>query len=282
MTAADRTSKAPSSRLVTRLKRFFARPILSVAGRSKTEGVRDELSPAIDPSDLAIAQFAHDLRNLMTVMIGCAECMHQHVPEGKADREFRELLQAGERASMLTRELLLTARPRSIARSQIDLNQAVGSAFEMLARLAGDTIRVRLRVSAEPALIVADLADVERILLNLALNARDAMPDGGVLTIETSVIDNPSNDEYAVLGPHVRLVVSDTGRGMTPDVRARIFEPFFTTKETGTGVGMSSVSFTVRQLEGTLSVESQPNGGTSVIVDIPCAPTWSWSGPDAP
>ena len=80
----------------------------------------------------------------------------------------------------------------------------------------------------------------------------------------------------------MRLVVSDTGRGMTSDVRARIFEPFFTTKETGTGVGMSSVSFTVRQLEGTLSVESQPYGGTSVIVDIPCAPTWSWSGPTAP
>jgi signal transduction histidine kinase len=236
------------------------------------------VSPAIDPGDLTIAQFAHDLRNLMTVMIGCAECMHQHVPPGKADREFRELIQAAERASMLTQELLLTMRPRSIARSQVDLNQVVGSAFDTIARLVGKTVRVRVRVSPEPAPVAADVVEVERVLLNLALNARDAMPEGGVLTVETVVVDNPSHQRSEVGGRHVRMTVSDTGRGMTPDVRARIFEPFFTTKETGTGVGMSSVAFTVRQLQGTLSVESQPNGGTSVIVELPCISTRPVSG----
>jgi signal transduction histidine kinase len=252
---------------------------IGTARRSETAGADDDLPPGIDPGDLAIAQFAHDLRNLMTVMIGCAEVMYQQVPPGKADREFRELRQAAERASMLTRELLLAARPASSPRGTVDLNQIVGSAFDTITRLAGEKIRVRLRVSADPAMVTADVVDVERILLNLALNGRDAMPDGGVLTIETIVVDNPADDDSAVGGPHVRMVVSDTGRGMTPEVRARIFEPFFTTKETGTGVGMSSVAFTVRQLQGALSVESQPNGGTSVIVDLPCAPAWSW--PDA-
>ena len=257
-------------RFVTRLKELFSRPRLSTSdGRPERAGAPDTVSPAIDPGDLTIAQFAHDLRNLMTVMIGCAECMHQHVPSGKADREFRELIQAAERASMLTRELLLTVRPRSIARGQVDLNQVVGSAFDTIARLAGKTVRVRVRVSPEPALVAADVVDVERVLLNLALNARDAMPEGGVLTIETAVVDNPSHQRSDVGGRRVRMTVSDTGRGMTPDVRARIFEPFFTTKDTGTGVGMRSVAFTVRQLQGTLSVESQPNGGTSVIVDLP-------------
>ena len=277
MPAAERIRKGKSLQFVTRLKRLFVKP-QPTTRRSETAGVREGASPAIDPGDLAIAQFAHDLRNLMTVIIGCAECMYQQVPPGRADREFRELRLAAERASMLTRELLLAARPRSQARGQVDLNQIVGAAFDTIARLAGEKIRVRLSVSADPAMVIADVTEVERILLNLALNGRDAMPDGGVLTIETAVVDNPADNDSAVRGSHVRMTVSDTGGGMTPEVRARIFEPFFTTKDTGTGVGMSSVAFTVRQLQGALSVESQPDGGTSVIVDFPCAPTWSWPG----
>ena len=275
MTTEERNRKASSSPFVTRLKRLFARPAPSVHGQSIPEGVRDEVSPALDQGELAIAQLVHDLRNLMTVMVASVECMYQHLPKGQGERELREFLQAGERASMLTKELLLVVRPPTTARRQIDLNQVVGAAFEMIARLVGDGIRVRVRVSAEPAFIMAEALEIERILLNLAMNARDAMPAGGVLTIETAIVSNPLHDDYDVLGPRVRMIVSDTGRGMTQEVRERILEPFFTTKETGTGVGMSSVAFTVRQLEGALTVQSRPNGGTSIIVDIPCAPAWS-------
>ena len=209
----------------------------------------------MDLGDLAIARYAHDLRNQLTVMVGCVECMYPHMPKDKVEREFREFLQAGERASMLTRELLLAVRPPASRRTGLDLNQVIGASCETITRLVGARIRVRVRESQKPAIVVAEATDIERILVSLALNARDAMPDGGVLTIETAVIDKPAHDDYEVIGPHVRMIVSDSGRGMTPEVQAR----------------MSSVAFTVRQLEGTLSIESQPKGGTSVVVDLPCA-----------
>jgi two-component system, cell cycle sensor histidine kinase and response regulator CckA len=278
MSTEERIRKASSSPFVTRLKRFFARPTPPPPGRSTHEGVRDDVSPAVDPGDQAIEQLVHDLRNLMTVMVASVECMYQHLPKGQGERELREFLQAGERASMLTKELLLAVRPPSRARRQIDLNQVIGASFEMIGRLVGDRIRVRLCVPAEPAFVMAEVMEIERILLNLAMNARDAMPAGGVLTIETAIVDNSLHDDYEVMGPHVRVIVSDTGRGITHEVRERILEPFYATKETGTAVGMSSVAFTVRQLEGALTVQSRPNGGTSIVVDIPCAPAWSCPG----
>jgi signal transduction histidine kinase len=121
--------------------------------------------------------------------------------------------------------------------------------------------------------VVAELVELERILMNLALNARDAMAGEGVLTIETAVVDPSSNEASEVSLPPSRahLIVSDTGHGMTPEIRARMFEPFFTTKDYGTGLGLSSVAFTVRQLGGTVLVESKPGRGTSVSVLLPLA-----------
>ena len=154
----------------------------------------------------------------------------------------------------------------------MDLNRFISLALETFARLAGDAILVRPELWAEPVMINAEVADVERILLNLVLNARDAMHDGGVLTIETAVVIEPSSaDERssAFVKPRVRLRVSDTGCGMRPEVKARMFEPYFTTKSGATGLGAGSIAFTVVRLGGTLLVESSPASGTCVSVYFP-------------
>jgi len=221
---------------------------------------RSPSPPTIDVGDLAVAQFVHDLRNDLTVIIGCAENISRRVPKGHADEEIAEVRRSADHAAVLARELVKAARPRFANRRPVDLNHVVASAMATVSRCAGEHIRVRLRLSSDPVAVVADAAELERIILNLAFNARDAMPGGGVLTVETAF-----EDAFA------RLTVSDTGCGMTSELKARIFEPFFTTKQSGTGLGLNSVAFTVNQLHGEISVESSPGRGTSVTVLIPLA-----------
>jgi signal transduction histidine kinase len=143
----------------------------------------------------------------------------------------------------------------------------------MLARMLDDRIQVRMFLSPNDVLVVAEFIELERIVFNLVLNSIDAITDEGVITIETEVVRNPSASRVEGMqeAPYARLTVWDTGRGVTPDVRARMFEPYFTTKDTGTGLGLSSVAFTVRQLEGSVSVVSEPGRGTSITVLFPLA-----------
>lgn len=271
MTAADRTRKTSLPRFVAHLTQFFARSRRPGHADASSAG-GSETSAQIDLGDLAVAQFVHDLRNQLTVIIACSERIFHLVPRSHADQEIAELRHCAERASLLSRELLMAARPRSAARRRVDLNQVVAAAVERLPRFMGDRIRLRVRLSAEPVTVVAEPLELERILLNLALNARDAMAVGGDLTIETEMIVQvpPGGNKDAPPAPCARLTVSDTGCGMTPDVQARMFEPFYTTKEAGTGLGLSSVAFTVRQLQGMVSVESEPGRRTSVTVHLPC------------
>ena len=207
-----------------------------------------------------VAQLVHDLRNLMTVVLGCVDDLAALVPRGLADREIAELQRRVEQASQLTHELLAAARPRRAAPYPMDLNDVIGPVVETLSRKYGDRIRLRLRVSAEPARVVARPGDLERILLNLMLNGIEAMSGTGMLTIQT-----------AVVGPHARLIVTDTGSGVSPDVKSHMFEPFFTTKPTGTGLGLSSVAFIVRRLHGVVSVDSEAGRGTTITVIFPLA-----------
>jgi signal transduction histidine kinase len=189
------------------------------------------------------------------------------VPDGVAAVDVLELRRSAERASVLTRELLLAVRR---ARDTVDLNDVVGAAVATMSRLTGSRIRLELRLWHEPLAVVAEPLELERILLNLALNARDAMITGGALTIETAPVA-PPGDQAAEKGqgPWARLAVTDTGCGMTEDVKARMFEPFFTTKPSGTGLGLSSVAFTVQQLGGTVSAMSEPGRGTCVAIQLP-------------
>ena len=223
--------------------------------------------PMTDAGGGEMARSVHDLRNLLNVINVCAECIHDKVPRGHADLELSDLRRSVDLAMKLTRDLLQPGDEASGRRSPIDLNRVIVPFVEEFARLAGGGVRVEFHPWAGPIAVSADEAEVEGILLNLTLNAREAMPDGGVLTIATGVIDLPG-----VSGPRVQLQVVDTGRGMTPEVKARIFEPFFTTKDTGTGLGLNSVASTVARLGGTLSVQSQVGVGTSVTALLPMEP----------
>jgi len=213
---------------------------------------------------------AHDFNNLLNVILNFGKFVAE-ATEGQIREDAEEIITAGEAAARLTRQLLTFARREQVQWKAIDLNAVVDDVHGLLARSIGEDIHLVVRPSEIP-LITADRGHLEQILLNLAVNARDAMPDGGTLTIETSVVD--FDDAYLHLHPdappggYVQLAVSDTGTGMTPDVAARAFEPFFTTKEkhSGTGLGLATIHGIVTGAGGTISLYSEPGLGTTVRV----------------
>ncbi|MFQ5971092.1 MAG: PAS domain S-box protein, partial [Alphaproteobacteria bacterium] len=218
---------------------------------------------------------AHDFNNLLTVIMGNLEMLEARL-EGDRNREI--LGQAQEAAGLgaqLTARLLAFARRQALEPRLIDLNQLVLGTSDLLQRTLGETIQVNSILAKDLWQTVADPGQVENVLLNLAINARDAMADGGALTIETA---NAHLDEaYAVSttgvlpGDYVMLAVTDTGHGMTRAIQERAFEPFFTTKEagTGTGLGLSMVYGFVRQSGGHVSLESEPGQGSTLRIYLP-------------
>ena len=272
--AADRNGHQATSGFARHLTQLIRRLFRS-RDRASSHATPAPRAPSsrIDLGDLAVAQLVHDLRNQLTVIIASADNLAAVVEDSQdARQQLADLQHSAERAAVLAREILLAARPRFANRRPIDLNQVVRAVGEMLSRIMGPGIRVRLQVSPDPVQVSAEVVELERIVINLALNARDAMGGEGVLTITTAVVDTSSHPiDGIVSGRYVRLTVSDTGSGLTPEVRARMFEPFFSTKDAGTGLGLSSVAFTARQLLGTVTVESEPGRGTSVSVILPFA-----------
>jgi PAS domain S-box-containing protein len=219
---------------------------------------------------------AHDFNNLLTVILGFSELL---LAERDADDPRRpdiaEIHRAGLRAAGLTRQLLAFSRKQIIEPTLLDMNVVVGDLRGMLGRLIGEDVEVQLRLGPKVAPVMADRGQIEQIIMNLAVNARDAMPKGGRLTIETANVE--LDEHYAKThlaltpGGYVALTVTDTGVGMTPEVQARLFEPFFTTKEPGkgTGLGMATVYGIVTQSRGSIGVYSEVGGGTSVKVYFP-------------
>jgi signal transduction histidine kinase len=184
----------------------------------------------------------------------------------------REIREASQHAADLATHLLAIRRDERPQAGPLNLNDVVIRAAPLFRRLLGPRVECMLRLTPGVGLIRADATQVEQVLLNLALNARDAMPDGGILSIETSVVTLAANEIAGCEpGPFVRLTVRDTGVGMDAETRARLFEPFFTTKGAGqgTGLGLSIVNGIVQQSSGGVTVESQPAQGTTFRVFLP-------------
>ena len=219
---------------------------------------------------------AHDFNNLLTVISGNAELALAELPESEPSRlELEEIGKAAQRAALLTRQLLAFSRKQILKPVAVDLNALVRSMERLLRRLIGEDVALGTKLESGLGAIQADPAQIEQVLVNLAINARDAMPKGGKLAFETKsveVYEAYTGQEVEIpAGPYVTLAVSDTGIGMDPDTRSRAFEPFFTTKERGkgTGLGLSTVYGIVKQSDGYIWVESQPGIGATFKIYFP-------------
>jgi len=218
---------------------------------------------------------AHDFNNLLTIIVGCGELALADLEGDDVERgNLVEILEAAHRATLLTQQLLAFSRQQVIAPTEIQLNEVVAEFETMLRRLI--TGRVMLTTVLRPGLssITADKSQLEQVILNLVINARDAMPNGGTLRIETdeeSLNESAAAELGASPGRFVALMVTDTGSGMPEETRKRIFEPFFTTKEVGkgTGLGLSTVYGIVRQSGGYIRVRSAPGEGTEFRILLP-------------
>jgi PAS domain S-box-containing protein len=219
---------------------------------------------------------AHDFNNLLTAIIGFGEmALSADEPIESLHDYVREMLQAGERAATLTRQLLAFSRRQVLRPEVVNLNQVVSQISRLLQRVIGEDVELQSVLHEDLGYVRADPGQIEQVILNLAVNARDAMPQGGRITIETRnvTLDASYADSHfeTVPGPYVALYLSDSGTGISPDVLPRIFEPFFTTKEQGrgTGLGLSTVYGIVKQSGGHISVYSEVGVGTTFRVYFP-------------
>lgn len=219
---------------------------------------------------------AHDFNNQLTAMIGYTNLALRRLPEDNPARhDLQIILEAAERASHLTRQLLAFARRQPIEPVPLRLNDLILNVSKMLRRLIGENIELTFKPSPDLGQIRIDPGQLEQILFNLAVNARDAMPNGGKLTITTSnlILDSRYTDQqfYIKPGQYICLKFSDTGMGMTEEIKAKIFEPFFTTKPIGkgTGLGLATCFGIVKQNNGYITVDSQLGQGTTFTIGLP-------------
>jgi len=231
------------------------------------------------------AGVAHDFNNLLTVINGYSELLLDDVGDRADLREpLEEIWKAGERAASLTRQLLAFSRQQVLAPKILDVNEVIYDTEKMLRRLIGEDVELTTVLQHPLGSIKADRGQLEQVLLNLAVNARDAMPHGGQLTIETR--DLVLTDDFAASRPgmapgrHLALAVTDSGVGMSEEVKRHLFEPFFTTKDPGkgTGLGLAVVHGFVKQSGGCVEVRSEPGAGTGFTIYLPLVDARGGSG----
>ena len=257
------------------------RPCLLCVFRDMTERRRAEMEQQRLQAELFQAQkmesigalaggVAHDFNNLLSVILGNVSLVLRELAADDPNRDdLVEVKRAGERSAVLTRQLLAFGRRQMMQRVPLDLNYVATGVEKLLRRIIGEDVDLTMQLAPDVGVVFADPGQVEQVIMNLAANARDAMPDGGRLTVTTENVEVPPGavraSEDAPPGVYVRLSVTDTGCGMNESVRARIFEPFFTTKEKGkgTGLGLATVYGIVKQSEGHLEVSSTVGSGST-------------------
>ncbi|MGE5645161.1 MAG: ATP-binding protein [Acidobacteriota bacterium] len=253
-----------------------ARKVRAVVARDLTERRRFENRLREAQKMEAVGRLAggvaHDFNNLLTIITGYADMLNGQLAPGDPMRgPAGEILNASRRASELARQLLAFSRRQFIQPKVTDLNEALRGMEELVRRLAGDHIAVRMLLVENLSRVRADLSQLEQVVINLVLNARDAMPGGGSIVIRTENTNCLPDDVRArtTLGPCVMLAVRDTGTGMSEKTRSHLFEPFFTTKEKGTGLGLATSYGIIKQHGGDISVVTEEGGGSEFRIYLP-------------
>lgn len=225
---------------------------------------------------------AHDFNNLLTVINGySALALEELAPGSPLHSNISEIRVAGERAAALTKQLLILSRTQLLQRTEVDLNGIITEVERMLGRVIGEDIHLISVLNPSLGRVLADPGQLHQVLMNLAVNARDAMPNGGTLLIETDNVELGASytAQHPQLkpGPYVQLRVSDTGVGMNKEVMAKLFEPFFTTKRPGegTGLGLATVYGIIKQSGGAISVYTEPGQGTAFTIYLPRLEQWT-------
>ncbi|MFI5336536.1 MAG: PAS domain S-box protein [Opitutales bacterium] len=258
---------------------------LDVTDRKRAEAERARLAQQLEQAQKMeslgrlAGGVAHDFNNLLTVIDGYSGIMLNSLAEGDPLRDSAcEIHHAGRRAAGLTKQLLAISRRQVVEPRPVDLNRFLTENRNMFGRLVGEDVELLMHLDPDIGEILADPGQLHQVLMNLVANARDAMPEGGLLAISTAAVEldacAAARHPEARPGPYVVLTVSDTGVGMTEEVRRQAFEPFFTTKSEGrgTGLGLSTVYGIVRQSAGWIALESEPGKGTALRVGLPLAP----------
>ena len=249
--------------------------IMDITGRRQLEAQLRQ-AQKMEAVGMLAGGVAHDFNNLLTIITGYSQLILNNLKPGDPNRHSAEqIMKAGERAAALTKQLLTFSRRQALQTRVLELNKLVRALASMLQRLIGEDIELNLKLDPNLGRVNLDPGQLEQVIMNLVVNARDAMAKGGTVTIETSNVelDEQFASQYIGVkaGPYVLLSVSDSGLGMDEATKARLFEPFFTTKnpDRGTGLGLSTVFGIVKQSGGTLEVFSEPGKGTSVGVYLP-------------
>ena len=259
---------------VTRLVQDFNRLLQADAERSSLQERLHQAQRLESVGQLA-GGVAHDFNNLLAIILNYAAFAASRSDDEQAKADIEQVIEAGHRAADLTKQLLIFARREAVQRRPVVLVDVVDSIATMLSRSLGEHINIVVRSRGDAPVFLADPGQVEQVLVNLAVNARDAMPSGGTLMIETGAVE--VDEQYAASHPglspgrYAILTVSDTGEGIAPDVAAHVFEPFFTTKRPGqgTGLGLSTVYGIATEAGGTVTVYSEPGIGTTFRVYFP-------------
>ena len=217
---------------------------------------------------------AHDFNNLLSVMLSYARFARDELEPGEVRNDVQEVVTAGEKAAELIQQLLTFSRRRFVAPETLDLNEVVGGMEKIFRRTLAENISTSINLSADPLLVDADTGQIEQVLLNLVVNARDAMPNGGNLSVSTwNVAAGEPKPPALPDGEYACLAVTDTGTGIDEETLSQMFEPFFTTKPSGrgTGLGLSTIYGVVSQWGGHIDVDTQVGLGTTFLIYLPVA-----------